>query len=60
MRKIERMQRDLDELVENRAHFVRQYDRSRDGSEEKKNAVQALDRLGPQITRLEELIGREA
>lgn len=49
----ERLQRDLDELLEARAHYVRQYDRSRDGTEEKRDALAALDRLGPQIVRLE-------
>jgi hypothetical protein len=57
--KLERMERDLDELLQNRAHFIRQYDRSRDGSEEKRNAIEALNRLGPKITHLEALIEKE-
>jgi DNA repair exonuclease SbcCD ATPase subunit len=56
MVKINRMQRALDELSATRAELIRRYDRSRDGTEEKQNAREGLNRVGAEIVKLENLI----
>jgi hypothetical protein len=50
------MQRALDELSATRAELIRRYDRSRDGTEEKQNAREGLNRVGAEIVKLENLI----